>query len=357
MKTINKIKFFILALAVITLQACSDDENVTVQAPGNVTAEPGYGAVMFNWDFPEAENVVYVRVDYTDANGNPKHQKFSSYNDNATILGLEQIAYEFTVTAGDKDGNLSQAEVLTVTPNNPPYLYVANTLSLEATIGGVVATWQNITGEEVGINIVYTDKNGQKAVFVANSDEEEGTAVLKDAPAEEQTFEAYVTNSSGSKSESEFYSLTPLAEVMLDRSAWTAEVDSYFKESQMGAQALDGNTGTFWQTNWAAGDPFPHWLLIDMQQDNIVSKIVLYNRNHAGNLPKTFNKFKLEGSLDKETWMDMGEFETEATLDAQEFTLSGAYKVKYVRATFLGSFVEGTPWMALAEFEVYGATQ
>ncbi len=357
MKTINKIKLFIMTVGVmLTMQSCSDDENVMIEAPENVSAQAGFGSVIFNWDFPKAENVVYVRVDYIDVNGNPKHQKFSVQNESPTILGLEKITYDFTVTAGDKDGNLSEAVVLSLTPDNPPYLVVASTLNLRATVGGVIATWQNPTGEEIGINIVYTDKNGNEATFVTNSSDQEGSAILSGVSAGEQIFEAYVTNSSGSQSESKFYTLTPSGEIKLDRSAWTAEVDSFFKDSQKGAQALDGNTGTFWQTHWQEGIPYPHWILIDMQQDNIISKVVLYNRNHAGNLPKTFKKFKLEGSLDNETWMDLGEFETEATLDPQSFILESPHMARYIRATFLESFTDEKS-MALAEFEVYGAAK
>ncbi|MFV0566233.1 MAG: DUF5126 domain-containing protein [Flavobacteriaceae bacterium] len=341
--------------ALMALISCSDDENVSVDAPANITAEASYGAVVFNWDFPEADNVVYVRVDYTDADGNAKHQKFSEHNDAATISGLAQIPYEFTVTAGDKDGNLSQATVLTVTPNQPPYLYVISTVSLEPTFGGVIVNWTNPSGEDVGINVVYTNASGTSASYVANSDEEEGTATISGMSAVEQTIEVYVTNSTGAQSASRYFTVTPWEEVLLDRSAWTIEDYDSIYGSQTPEKVLDGDTATFWHTDWSSsGTGFPHWFVANMQSVKAVTKVAVYNRNHNGNLPSTFNQFTIEGSLDNETWIDMGTFDSAAVLGAQTFTLDAAYEIQYIKFTALGSFKD-VIWMAMAEFEVYGS--
>ncbi|MCQ0112891.1 F5/8 type C domain-containing protein [Zhouia amylolytica] len=347
----------IVCLTALTFTACDEDNDVVIlEAPGNITVEAGYGEAIFTWSFPDDQNVEFVRVDYLDDDGIPQHQKFSEYNDAATISGLSERAYEFKVAASDKHGNLSEPTTLNVTPNKPPYMFVANTLAANPDFGSVIVTWENLTEKEVGVNIKYVDVDGLPQIFVANSSEVDGEAVLSGLSNEEQTFEVYVTSQNGIKSPSQFFELAPYSETKFDKSNWEI-VD--FSSQEAGGEgpvngyataAIDGDVNTFWHSAWSTGSPsYPHWITADMKEVKVVSRVVLFTRNNDS---RGMTKFTIEGSLDNTTWEMIGEFDFDNTdFSGQSYRLSSNPEMRYIRMTA----IEGpNNFTFLAELDVYG---
>lgn len=141
-----------------------------------------------------------------------------------------------------------------------------------------------------------------------------------------------------------------LEEVVLDRTGWSATASSQ-ETANLPATVLDGNTDTFWSSNATAA--FPHWLLIDMKKQTVVTKIGLTTKQGD---PKGFTKFRLEGSNDGTSFTAIGELAfNPATYTEQAFTLSPARNVRYLKLTALEKAATQTGNITfLAEFSVTG---
>ncbi|MGL5636312.1 MAG: DUF4998 domain-containing protein [Bacteroidales bacterium] len=68
-----------------------------------------------------------------------------------------------------------------------------------------------------------------------------------------------------------------------DRTDWEAVAVSDETASDGGGKdaVLDGNLGTFWHSQWHAGNaPLPHWIIIDMKEEQNISAIETYRRTN-----------------------------------------------------------------------------
>ncbi|MCZ4242592.1 discoidin domain-containing protein [Pedobacter punctiformis] len=141
-----------------------------------------------------------------------------------------------------------------------------------------------------------------------------------------------------------------LEETVLDRKGWTVTASSQ-EGTNLAAAVLDGYTNTFWSSNATA--TFPHWLLIDMKSQTVITKIGLTTKQGD---PKGFTKFRLEGSNDGTNFTSFGEFTfVPATFTEQSFTLSPARNVRYIRLTALDKAATQTGTVTfLSEFTVTG---
>ncbi|MDD7915309.1 DUF5126 domain-containing protein [Polaribacter ponticola] len=354
----KKIKIILSAifLSMFFIVSCNDEESITIEAPGSVAVEAGFGEAIFTWNFPSDLNAEFVRVDYFDTDGNSKHQKFSKNITNAIVNQLEEREYEFTVTASDLNNNRSEAIVVKTTPKKPPYLLVANTITAVPDLGGITLNWENVSGKNIGINVKYTDANDLEQVFVYNSSDTNGATSISGLAATEQEFEAYVTNARGQKSSSKFFTLTPLTETELDKSNWT--IFDFSSQEEVGegpvngwARAtIDGDTNTFWHSQWQGGSPvYPHHFSVDMKTVKKVTRVVLYTRNNDN---RGMTKFSVSGSLDGVSWTDLGEYDFDnENYDGQSFGLGGIYQLRYIKITAL----EGvSTFVFLAELNVWG---
>ncbi|WP_200975991.1 discoidin domain-containing protein [Echinicola sp. 20G] len=354
-KSMIKYIYGLLILGLAT--SCMEDDEVKLpDGPNNIQAEAGYGEVVFSWDFPQDPNVVFVKVAYQNSAGENKHQKFSQYAENAVIAGLEERAYDFEISLGDKSGNLSNSTIVSVTPNKPPHLFVAETVELIPDFGSVKVLWENVTEREVAVNISYTDVNGQPQTEVFNSSAVEGIGEISDVAVEEQSFVVYVANSEGARSEEVSMTLAPYEEEIFDKSDW--EIVDFSSEEAVGegsanGQAifvLDGDVSTFWHSQWYGASPaFPHHFTIDMKEVKVVSRVELFRRQNNGT---GMTKFRIEGSLDNESWEVLGEFDFDnQTNDGQRYRLPSNPEIRYIKMVA----TEGpNNYTHLGEFNVFG---
>ncbi|MEN7547740.1 DUF5126 domain-containing protein [Rapidithrix thailandica] len=349
-RDLSIITFFLL----LAFSCDKDDEIQLPAGPENVQVNPGYGEALFTWDFPEGQGVEYVRVDYTNSEGKSLHQKFSQYTDIAVISGLEEREYTFQISVGDKSGNLSDAKSVNITPYQPPYLFVKETIGLIADFGSVVVSWENETEKEVGINVVYTDANGVSQTHVVNTSEAQGSMSISNVSATEQTFEVYVSNAQGLRSENKTFTAKPLKEVSFAKNNWevidiSSEEPAEGGDNGVKGSLIDDTIDSFWHSAWAGSQPdFPHHFTIDMKEVRTVSRLGLVNRQ---NNTQGMTKIKIEGSVDNVTWENLGEFPFEQINAEQKFRLTSNPQIRYFKVTGL----EGPNFYTfLAEVYAYG---
>lgn len=96
----------------------------------------------------------------------------------------------------------------------------------------------------------------------------------------------------------------PVIRVMgkqFDRTGWTAEVCST-EPAERWEHALDGNINTWWHTNYSNDQGhFPHWYVLDMQQERILSQVGVVQRRES-TWGYTVIDFDVFVSSDKSDW-------------------------------------------------------
>lgn len=344
-------------LVVGFLAACSKEDEVKItQGPANIQAVAGYGEAQFTWDFPDDDKGEYVRVDYQNSEGKALHKKFSRYTELAIIPGLEEREYEFAISLVDVNGSRSEEQRVRVTPHQPPHLFVARTVDVYPDFASAVVTWQNETEKEVAVTVRYTDIDGEPQVTVFGSAEREGMGVITNIGAVAQEFTIIVSNLAGMESEPKVIAVAPYEEVLFDKSGW-AIVD-FSSEEAVGEgagngsafHAIDGNVSTFWHSQWyGASPPYPHHFTVDMGEVKIVSNVELFRRQGNGT---GMTRFRIDGSVDNETWVSYGEFDFNKDTNAgQKYRLTENPEIRYIRMVATQG---ASNYTHLGELNVYG---
>lgn len=348
--------YIFLSLVVVALgTSCkkNDDNGVPPAPVQNIQVFPDYGAVKFVWDQLDSASVLYARVDYVNAAGQPVVEKFSIHADTAYISGLDAQEYEFRITLFNHSEVASSAVSVSVVPLAPPYQLVASTIAAEALFGGAKFTWGNSSGKSVAVKISYTKNGTEEFVIVSSSAVEESTVILG-LPAEHVDFIVTAQDETGNTSAERSISLTPYEEVRIDKTDWsiTASTEESVGEGPNNGwakHAIDDDIGTFWHSVWLGANPgYPHWISVDMHESIVVSRIELMNRqnNFSG-----FTSFEVEGSVDGEEWVSYGTFDFQQQNAVQSFSLAETPTVRHLRITMLEGI---SPYAFIAEFSVFG---
>ncbi|HEY1105593.1 MAG TPA: endo-alpha-N-acetylgalactosaminidase family protein, partial [Agromyces sp.] len=135
-----------------------------------------------------------------------------------------------------------------------------------------------------------------------------------------------------------------------------ADVDSEEIEGEDGAaaNAIDGDTATYWHTQWLGGSPaFPHHLTVDLGEANELRGISIQQR--PGTEPNgRIKQFEVYVSADGEAWGDPVAAGTlAATGGAQAVMFAQPAEGRYVKVVALSSH-NGQPWAAIGELEFFG---
>jgi beta-galactosidase len=146
-----------------------------------------------------------------------------------------------------------------------------------------------------------------------------------------------------------FSRMVPRAEIK--SGLWTVDADSFEPGEGDPSNATDGDTSTFWHTQYSPTEtPYPHWLRLDLGSEKTVRAVQLLPR--AGQSNGRFAKYRLETSADGKTWklLTQGVGKDSADPIWVEFP---DVTSRWIRLVTEGE-VSGNPWSALAEIKLYG---
>lgn len=354
-----KIIYNLFGLALLLLVvACEKEEGGVPPGPvSNVQITPGYGEVIISWTNPSAEDFYYVDISFTDSKGQVRSEKVSYYASADTISGFADTnSYTFTLTAYNKSGDASAPVTTSVAPLEPVFLSVINSVELVPDFGGAIVTWANETEKPVTIKVTYKDDDGQKTTSFFDA-KETGAGYISGLAATERIFEVLVSDAADNKSEVESFTITPLAEDVIDKSKWEV-VDFDTEEPAEGGNpnglviaAFDNNLSTFWHSQWNGGSPgYPHFFVVDMGQEVTISRFECFRRQ-GDSRGQTECQFLT--STDGENWEDFGLFAINSSSDAgQSYRLTSNPKARY----FKYIATQGPNFFAfLSEITIYGS--
>lgn len=143
---------------------------------------------------------------------------------------------------------------------------------------------------------------------------------------------------------------------LFDRRDWTVTAASSeephegdWGHSGLKEACIDGDTNTFWSTDWSTDKPQPpHWIVFDLGEELKISGFAIQAREEGSDAPKNIT---LEVSSDGKTWNMAGEFnDLEAKGENRSF-LPRSVNGRYLRLTITA--VHGGPHVTVSEFNLF----
>lgn len=143
--------------------------------------------------------------------------------------------------------------------------------------------------------------------------------------------------------------------VQLDRTNWTIKANTEEKTGEGAGNGvatclLDGNTATFWHSQWSGGSvALPHELVVDTKGEVTFTNFGLMQRQHDNYRDVAAGEFFV--SSDNSTWTSLGTFKMEKILETQIFPVKPT-KGRYFKVVITESNRSGNS--SLAELYAYG---
>ncbi|KAL8898503.1 MAG: hypothetical protein Q9207_006668 [Kuettlingeria erythrocarpa] len=151
------------------------------------------------------------------------------------------------------------------------------------------------------------------------------------------------------------YASLAATQTITPRTGWTLTVDSFQSGTgNEGPNILDGNTATFWHTQWMpTAAPFPHVVVIDMKKIINVNGFTYLPRQDAssnGNIGQHTIQLSSDGTTF--TTVAFGTYLDDRSLKTTPFTTTPA---RYVRLTVTSEAGNRGPWTSAAEINILSA--
>ena len=118
------------------------------------------GGARISYTFPDDVNFFRVEAEYY-INGNQFISSASYYVNSVEVMGFgatdEQIVLLYSV---DRHGNHSEPVSVKIHPTTPPVLLIRESMTMNATFGGICIYWKNEHKSTVTINLIAANENG-----------------------------------------------------------------------------------------------------------------------------------------------------------------------------------------------------
>ncbi|HEY9560312.1 MAG TPA: DUF4959 domain-containing protein, partial [Anseongella sp.] len=184
MKT--KLYLYLLTAFLITVASCKEERRFQANSddstpPGKVTDityEPLYGGALFFYTPPGDEDLLGIEAVYTNANNQSFTFSASYFADSLEVYGFADTS-EYTVQlyAVDRAGNRSEVVNVPVTPLEPAYTRVAESIVVKPGFSSFFLDWQNELEQNINVYVNFSySKDGEPyeftSVFSSNLEED-----------------------------------------------------------------------------------------------------------------------------------------------------------------------------------------
>lgn len=357
-----------LAMILVTLTSCGEDEDADVTPPGEVSevsVEPLNGGARFEYKLPVDEDLHYVEATYTNAQGQEVFKVASFYETSIEIDGFnDTLTHTATLYAFDRSRNRSDGVEVTFNPLVSYIQLVRQSIWIEPALGGVQVHWQNAAAKQVFVYL-YIEDGEQSEERILSSSSMDETFMVRGLDSIPYDFSVVVEDFNGNKTEKVFkQTIKPLFEEKIDKSDW-----SLVSSLSVDGNAWEGETVNFFDdvidTKDSPADNsyfiinrddnggvlnFPLDIVIDMNKQVVVNRFTVWQRaywysdaenqgvsaNYYYYQNENMRSFDLWASNDLNEWLLLGKFDIgdpkdedgnippekiQEALDGHEFTL------------------------------------
>lgn len=400
-RTIRNIAILAMALGLGAVSvSCGDDSEGRIEindaAPSQVTAvsyTEGPGEIRLTWKIPSDPSFMYTKIEYVNSRGEEKKLYYSKERadengmTNAVIQGFASMdPVEFKLYACSVRGNAKDAVVYSAVPGAPAFLAVANSLSAVPAWGGIDVNYENNTDADVIVSVDYhlkSDASKEGATtFTAKAHETAKQFVALSVSdnefinGEDAVVSMKAQDVEGNASDANTQDVRTKKVVALDRSEWTFPGYADTNDAQIGYSSqeaggeggypkgrvvamLDGDEGTFWHTAWKTSSDYPHFFIIDMGKENLVTNVTIRRRtgNNGTNIGQTIytcSESKASGSSpDDWNWTNQGwnPFDRNSNRH-QMYGMPNAENARYIKV-YYSTADKGGNFVMVSEFNAY----
>lgn len=231
MKNAIKIYYPLLVAGALTLGlgACKEtdyietvtDDMTKPEPVSNIEVHNFNGGAHITYSLPEFGNVLYVMAEYAINGSRTRQTKSSYYRDTVTVSGFEKSdVYSVTLYSVTRSNVKSEPTTVQVHPDTPPYLLARPSLKMKSDFGGVNVKAINTLKEPIGLILIAYDSITHSLEVQDQYYTEEDTIdySVRGYYAVEQPFGIYITDQYGNVSDTLLQDLTPIPELLLDKS-------------------------------------------------------------------------------------------------------------------------------------------
>lgn len=404
MKKIRNIRYlagYIMAIGIgIISTSCGDDSEgratINDAAPSQVTgvsSNEGPGEVRLEWKIPTDPSFMYTKVEYTNSKGEETKLYFSKEKADengimhAIIQGFATTnPVEFKLYACSVRGNAQEAVVYSAVPGAPAFLSVAGSLNVAPAWGGVEVSYKNETEADVIVGINYSLKSDAsktgtatftaKANTIANQFVGLSVSDNEFINGEDAVVVLTAQDVEGNSSDPKTIETRTKKVMPLDRSNWTFPGYADTNDAQIGYSSqeaggegayprgrvvamLDGDEGTFWHTAWKTASDYPHFFIIDMGEENLVTNVTIRRRtgNNGTNIGQTIytcaSSAAVSSNPDEWNWTNQGwnPFDRNSNKH-QLYGMPTLENARYIKVYYAASD-KGGNFVMVSEFNAY----
>lgn len=222
----NRLSIFFCLLA-IAISSCEESNLEPVEkddlAPepiSNVTVENLPGAAQITYSLPFDPDLLYIEAEYVSENGTVRQFKSSYYSNTIKVEGFGNTnEYEVKLYAVDRSENRSIPVKISIQPETPPVLSTYNSLQVVPDFGGVTVSFKNLAEADLAIGVCTTDSIGD--FITANTfytSRDSANFSVRGYESVSRLFGVFIRDRWGNVTDTLFHELTPIYEVMLDKS-------------------------------------------------------------------------------------------------------------------------------------------
>lgn len=228
----KKYSVFLISVCGLFLAAgCSGDANSPIEndssAPApvyNPVVENLPGAARITYSLPADKDLLYVLARYVNEKGETRDFRSSYYTNSVIVEGFGRTGdYPVTLYAVDRSENRSEPVQVTVSPTTPPVMRTAGSLDIKPDFGGISFTFRNETKADLAIMVCTPDETGEMVTaetFYTARDS--AKFAVRGYEPELRTFGIVVRDRWENLSDTVYCEVTPVYEVMLDKSRFRA---------------------------------------------------------------------------------------------------------------------------------------
>lgn len=401
-----KTKYLILTLLTILIftQCKREPLNVPVEKngnkPGPITnisvVENKNGQSVITYTLPSDADLLYVKAEYEIRPG-VKREVVSSYYTNTMVLdGFSKAgAYDVKLYAITRSQISSNPVTFTVNPLESPVNISFNSLAVQAAFGGPNIKTKNVARQPIVI-VPLIDTTGNGNYYSLNKIYTQMDSVnvtirgLKDRPTK---FAFYITDKFGNRSDTLYKELTPLAEIRLDKTKFSAY--PLPGDAVLAYQGEGVRHALLWDNYYVLNAVWPRFYTVttDLNPQTVtwsigvqrkLSRIVIFSRSESQNRyyeQGNLRDFEVWGSSNPNpdgsydaTWVKLATKSlvrpsglgpgTASTPEDEAYAINGwevefepdAPPVQYLRIRSLRNW-QNTTWMTISQLDVYGSNK
>lgn len=212
---------------------CKRDELVPIEKDGTPPAPVTHavvdnlaGAANITYSLPLDRDLLYVQAVYKNKEGKDREFKASFYTNTILVEGFaDTLDHQVSVYAVDRSGNRSTPVVVTVKPQTPPVVATQRSLEVVPDFGGITIRFKNKAKADLAILVNTTDSLGDMATVQTFYTARDSAAFsVRGYEAKPRKFQVLVRDRWGNLSDTLFTELTPVYEVLLDKSRFKEAV-------------------------------------------------------------------------------------------------------------------------------------